>query len=1052
MDRGLQYGRWSALVALCLCVSLGCADDPGPVENDDRSDIGVEEDAGIDAPVSEDVADEDAGADVADTGDPDADVEGEPDAEDGPVDGPDDNCPEISNPDQADRSRDGIGDACDNFPFFHAPSNPTTVEIIYESDRGPNDGWWDAMSNWTLDLPFVLEGTIAEPGEEDWYLIDVDEPTTLLFHLEALDSSSIWPGVFVIGDDFQRNRHVESVILGANEGESEVRDLHLPVAGSYLVVVVDVRSVLEGSGPSGSSDHDYRLWVSTPPLPESEPVSLPTPRRILPYDRGEGHVFSVDVAGEDALYVEATGAPRNQNSVLVSSVQFLDPDTGEVLAYTNQSQADDESLRNELTMKVGDMERVEVLVEAHQSLGDNDIVVDIEGVELPEYEKSYEEPVDTREDRMPWVRPGAEIGSMIGPPYAVADNALEADEDFYLYYGRPGDFIEVSVEPTGEQLLQPELQLAALRSSGFLSRWHDSGGAISAGESASLSMFLTDENFYDAAIHVAHGPNSGTSLPVGGPKYAYDLSVDALDVDDHKQSIEGMPASTTVELQPGEQGLYEFDLQPGWEYRLDFDGQFRRQMRLVDVDTGQLVAMDRDQLEFLGRPDRTLMVAVRDERGVAIPETEDVELEITDLSAPESVAYPGVFDGDLGGQTEREVYAFDVTAGELIEAQAMSEQGPAPQVELIGSETSATSDDGTLAVARAEEDSTMLAVVSRSTDVAVEYSLRLGGVELEEADTPLEVVGSFDEQLAAKWWELSAEEIDELMVNAAGASNEEEPLWYGLFDAETLKPVADGLDFGMADVSGVDELYLAVSTIGGPVEPLVDYGVSVSEVEIQEYGEGDTAEFAQGLRPALYSFGTDEGGLSRMEVLPEGDRSVATRITTETYGVLSGDETWPLAAVARSEARSFVGMAIPDDLGGDSFSGDIEVELVGIDEAVELDDGVADEETPLQVDDWPGVYRGRLGGELSPRVFSADLEEGDGLWVIAIPAADVDAVFDPSLGLWGPEGQQLSSTDDSEGNFPALKGVEIDSNGEWFAELEVDADEEREFVVYFLRR
>ena len=51
------------------------------------------------------------------------------DVDDDELCGPDDNCPEVPNPDQRDTDGDGLGDACDNCPTVENPNKKMKMKM-----------------------------------------------------------------------------------------------------------------------------------------------------------------------------------------------------------------------------------------------------------------------------------------------------------------------------------------------------------------------------------------------------------------------------------------------------------------------------------------------------------------------------------------------------------------------------------------------------------------------------------------------------------------------------------------------------------------------------------------------------------------------------------------------------------------------------------------------------------------------------------------------------------------------------------------------------------
>ncbi len=1027
-----RWIRLGSAVALMAVVAVGCGDPEDGHVNQHDEDVGVE----------------DAGVDV-DAGEPDADVEedvGQDKAHlDEGVDGPFDNCPAISNPDQADRSRDGIGNACDNYPFVYAPDNPEVIEVLHEDDGGPNDDWWDAQENWQMEAPFAIEGVIGESGEEDWYMVRVEEPTNLLVHLEAR-SNSIWPGLIVMGDDFNsHNRHFSAPILGASDGESEVRDIHLPLPGEYLMVVSDVRNLTAEGAPTGGPDYEYRLYVSEPDLPESEPVTLPTTQQVVPYDEGEVQVFSLDVSGEDALRVQATGAPRNQGSAVFPSIQMKDARTGDMLAYTIQSQVDTDSLHNEVTVKLGDVQEVEVLVEAHQSLGDNDIVVGIEAIDKPEHGESVEQPRHERDDRMLWMRPGAFLESMIGPPIAVADDALEPDIDLFGVYPNAGNYFRVNVD--AHSRLIPESSLGYFSGVMSVFSWYEGPVAEEAGESSEFSIYVTDDNVMDTFLEIAHAENFGATLPVGGPDYSYDLELTTLDP--HEEAEQGggdFPASLPVVLQPGEQGLYDFDFEMGTEYTAEFDGMFGRELQLIDLHTGELIAADQSSISFRATPDRDWMLGVHDERGRSIDADDELEVEVEEgEDSAESMDVGDELDGEFAGAGDAEYYRFSASSGEFVQVRLRGEEGNAPAVQLFGDPeaTSVVHGEGDdVAWARVEDETELLAQAAYIDGGDSEYTISVDALEIADADLP-EIVDDPVADGTSRWAIVDTEEVLNLAINAVGETDDGEPLRFSVHTPDDLAPIETGTGFGVIDVRRHDELYVAVHTAESGQPPEADSRMSISALDPVAFDEElEQLEFPEGVVPAVVALDTDEGGMATLEVDADGER-IDVQMVDVTYGVGDVVPEHPSSTAVSHEGARHRGVVIPRDGTGDTREAQLEVEQLTVEDTEPIVDT-----GPVQLQGWPSAYLGAIGADGDEHEFTAQLDAGETLWAVVVPADESLQEVGPTITVTTPGGEPV----DIGADEAMIDGLEIDEAGEWTFHVVSEASGSHDVGLFFMKR
>lgn len=1075
----MRCSRWMVLVA-AVALAFGCS-DPEETDKDnqnqpDNGDVGVDaadvEDAGGDTG-DVDIDDTGVDADDADVDDVDVadvdDVGEDADVDDGPVDGQGDNCPEISNPDQRDRSRDGIGDACDNFPYFHDPSNPESLDVIYEEDGGPNDDFWDANIEWMLDLPLRLEGAISEPGDIDFYSFSVDEPTTLLIHVEQLTSTSdLWP-VMLVWEGMFESFLARSVVYADNQGESVVQDLHLPVAGEYHFVISDYHNLVEGGGGTGGDDYGYRISISEPPLPEPTPVATPVPRQIEPYDDRVASTYTVDVTEGDTLRVEATGAPRNQLSLLFPSIQFLDPDTGDVLAYTFEDNVEAEAMRNELTMKVGDLDEVLVVVESHAAIGDNDVVIDFEVFDKPDHLEPPEAPRHTRGDYLVWMNPTSWISSMIGPPIPEADDALAPDEDYFMMMTNPGDFFRVVAEPVEEGLLDPELTFGRFNYvNGDYSyfTWYDEVGADTVGDTTEISALITRDDQPESVLHVSHAGNAASPLPVGGPDYAYDLHVERLDWEQQAEPYEEFPVSIPVVLESGEQGLYDVDFEPGYEYEIEYSGSWWHQLQIVDTDTWEVVdSSSGATISHLARPDQQVVLAVRDEDGEPITDFDDVSIDISEEQSPQTVDAPDVIDGTLDDDTSSEVFLTSMSDGELLEVRTASSTGPAPEIELIGDDVDTmTSEEATTVAAEAGADTEVMIVVERATSANVEYSMSVQSVVPEAVDAPFETHATFDDELHGSWWSAEVDDND-YVVNLNGTSELDNPHWMAVVDAQTLELIVEN-DEGFAVFDGADvdsgEVYVVAADVDGPLDESTEFAISVAAVDAQTGDDSMTVEIIDGVRPAFVELEHEQAGLSMVEVDSGGGDDEPLHsviIDMENHDIVATQlSSQPLTAVAKSSSRDLAAAVFAGTTDDQTLEADVDVDYRWADQAMMLDFDEATQSDPKIVDDWPAIYRGELNPAIDYyRGFASEMEADTRLWALTMPGDDTEPDdVDPQLYLVDPDGSDhRHDLDGGEGNFPALQGVDLDEEGQWTVELGSGDPEDLidgEFVIYLLRR
>lgn len=995
---------------------------------------------GVDMPITE--PDVDMSEDMG--GDPDSDSDG-----DGVLDAQD-NCPDVENPEQLDRDRDGFGDECDYFPFYADGSNPNMLDTVVEDEgSGLND---DAVLSERLgfELPFSGSGSIGPAqggqGDIDFYSFTVDEPTVLLVDVShfSFGESDFIPAVIVLGYDV-RNANVFRVGNAPTSGTGFLREIFLPVPGRYTMALSHLGNFVAGSGGGGSPSWLYTVRVSKSTIPSPQDVlGLASP---VPHDSsGFLNVFEVDTRDIGAVRVQ--GNPLNlgdPSAALfhVPVVSLYDPVAGETLAYTTADQLG-ENNEYVLDALVKNGRDKLWLIEDYVQRNEGEMsttVIGVDQITLLTETETREAPQDARTDRLLWIDDGASLQGAIDTPRGVAYDI--PDEDIYLFTMSRGEVARVTVTPTPGGKLEPAVQLGHSYAQQGNSNFFEVFSADVAGgeESTPMSFLVSSNEDGEMAVRISHA-DQPLGAPVGGGAYGYTLDFERvqptfIDLDPTTGSAEapipeGGSATVKIDVEAGDSLSFNID-NPGLFLSARLLGPDFRFIERTFSDTLTLRAMIPgtyylDLLDYNGRGSMTPAV-----------------VSVEQIATADFGPLPGTVMDSVEVDGSGDYYRVEVPAGEVFEARVATSDF-SPNIQLYDALTfERLTSTGSGAVQMFDEDRELIVYVSAfnaSVEPGNSYLLGLRTVNPASMGAPpLKVSGVVDTPPFGQWYRSSVEAGEFYSVGIDAPSADFQPRAQ-IFDARTLSYLT-GTSNRRARFVAEETTDVLIQLYDSSNRGAVDYTYDLRMNSISlEPLLPENIEFAAldgGDSERAYTLSMPGPGLLDASIRADGFEPDLQILTLPFLNDLGAEQVLESTRFATSDADEFIVLIGAKDK---SRSGSLEFELeIGHAPAASSAEELEPNDTIMapQAVTAPAAIRGSLGPADAQDTFAVELEPGQRIWAMSM--ADMGTglyALDLQVELYDPDGLRISDDRYSgEGFFPAIYGRQVEKPGVYHVALKL---------------